>query len=56
MQAVATIGVYGFTARTFLDALHTADVRRLLDVRQRRGMRGPDYGVGELSTPADIAG
>ncbi|HEX8075575.1 MAG TPA: DUF488 domain-containing protein [Thermoleophilaceae bacterium] len=40
---VATIGVYGFTAATFLDALREADVRLLLDVRQRRGVRGPEY-------------
>jgi uncharacterized protein (DUF488 family) len=43
VQTVATIGVYGFTVSRFLDALHTADVRRLLDVRQRRGVRGPEY-------------
>ena len=43
MQTVATIGVYGFTAEKFLEALHTADVRVLLDVRQRRGVRGPEY-------------
>jgi uncharacterized protein (DUF488 family) len=40
---VATIGVYGFTAATFLDALRSADVRLLLDVRQRRGVRGSEY-------------
>lgn len=43
MQEVATIGVYGFTAETFLATLHAADVRLLLDVRQRRGVRGPEY-------------
>ncbi len=43
MQTVATIGVYGFTVEKFLEALHTADVRLLLDVRQRRGVRGPEY-------------
>ncbi len=56
MRAIATIGVYGFTARTFLDALHTADVRRLLDVRQRRGMRGPDYAwANSLRLQASLA-
>lgn len=40
---VATIGVYGFTADSFLAALREADVRLLLDVRQRRGVRGPEY-------------
>ena len=38
-----TIGVYGFTAAAFLEALKRADVRVLLDVRQRRGVRGPEY-------------
>jgi uncharacterized protein (DUF488 family) len=43
MPAIATIGVYGWTADRFLDALQKADVRVLLDVRQRRGVRGPEY-------------
>jgi uncharacterized protein (DUF488 family) len=43
MPTVATIGVYGFTAEEFLGALLLADVRRLLDVRQRRGVRGVEY-------------
>ncbi len=43
MPRVATIGVYGFNADTFLDALRGADVRLLLDVRQRRGVRGSEY-------------
>jgi uncharacterized protein (DUF488 family) len=40
---VTTIGVYGFTAERFLDTLRDAGVRLLLDVRQRRGVRGPEY-------------
>jgi alkylated DNA nucleotide flippase Atl1 len=40
---VVTIGVYGFTVESFLDALAAASVAVLLDVRQRRGVRGPDY-------------
>ena len=43
MRTVATIGVYGFTLEDFLARLHGADVRRLLDVRQRRGVRGSEY-------------
>jgi uncharacterized protein (DUF488 family) len=43
MPTVATIGVYGFTAAGFLERLRRTDVRLLLDVRQRRGVRGPDY-------------
>jgi uncharacterized protein (DUF488 family) len=35
--------VYGFTADEFLRTLRDADVRILLDVRQRRGVRGPEY-------------
>ncbi|GAB09070.1 hypothetical protein GOARA_027_00330 [Gordonia araii NBRC 100433] len=43
MPTMATIGVYGFDGDTFLRRLREADVRLLLDVRQRRGVRGPDY-------------
>ena len=43
MPIVATIGVYGFTAQEFLDRLREADVGVLLDVRQRRGVRGSEY-------------
>jgi uncharacterized protein (DUF488 family) len=40
---LVTIGVYGFDADSFLRRLLRADVRLLLDVRQRRGVRGPEY-------------
>ena len=40
---LVTIGVYGFALEAFLAALRSADVRLLLDVRQRRGVRGPEY-------------
>jgi uncharacterized protein (DUF488 family) len=40
---VATIGVYGFSAESFLDALRSNDVGLVVDVRQRRGVRGPGY-------------
>ena len=43
MARLATIGVYGFTAETFAGALRRADARLLLDVRQRRGVRGSEY-------------
>jgi uncharacterized protein (DUF488 family) len=43
VRTVATIGVYGFTAEAFLERLREADVGLLLDVRQRRGVRGPEY-------------
>jgi uncharacterized protein (DUF488 family) len=40
---VVTIGVYGFDAESFLQRLRDANVRLLLDVRQRRGVRGAEY-------------
>ncbi|MEU3889075.1 DUF488 domain-containing protein [Streptomyces sp. NPDC029041] len=43
MLAMVTIGVYGFDGESFLQRLRHADVRLLLDVRQRRGVRGPQY-------------
>src|SRR3954447_968560 len=43
MLRTITIGVYGFAAETFLRALRDADVRLVLDIRQRRGVRGPEY-------------
>jgi uncharacterized protein (DUF488 family) len=43
MASIATIGVYCFTADTFLSTLEQADVRMLVDVRQRRGVRGPHF-------------
>lgn len=43
MLKLATIGVYGFDGDSFLERLRRADVRLLFDVRQRRGVRGPDY-------------
>jgi len=43
VRTLITIGVYGWTLEAFLDALHEAGVALVLDVRQRRGVRGPDY-------------
>jgi uncharacterized protein (DUF488 family) len=43
MSIVATIGVYGWTLETLMDALRDADVGLLVDVRQRRGVRGSEY-------------
>jgi uncharacterized protein (DUF488 family) len=42
-RAIHTIGVYGFTGDSFLDALSGAGIGLVLDVRQRRGVRGPEY-------------
>jgi uncharacterized protein (DUF488 family) len=43
MPRLATIGVYGFDVSSFLATLRDADVAMLLDVRQRRGVRGREY-------------
>lgn len=43
MPVVATIGVYGFTQPTFFEALRETRVCLLIDVRQRRGVRGSEY-------------
>ncbi|MEA2439909.1 MAG: hypothetical protein QOH76_1333 [Thermoleophilaceae bacterium] len=43
MRRVATIGVYGSTVDRFLAALRAAGVRLVIDVRQRRGVRGSEY-------------
>ena len=43
MKRIATIGVYGFAAGAFLEELAGAGVGLLLDLRQRRGVRGTDY-------------
>jgi uncharacterized protein (DUF488 family) len=40
---IATIGVYGFSGETFLAKLRDAGVTLVIDVRQRRGVRGPQY-------------
>jgi len=38
-----TIGVYGFTEQTFFEALQYHQIDTLVDVRQRRGVRGKDH-------------
>jgi len=43
VPAIATIGVYGFDRDSFLTALRDAKIDLLLDVRQRRGVRGSEY-------------
>ena len=43
MLRMVTIGVYGFAAEAFLEKLTSGGVGLLLDLRQRRGVRGPDY-------------
>ncbi len=43
MPRIATIGVYEFDADSFFRTLADAGVSRILDIRQRRGVRGPQY-------------
>jgi uncharacterized protein (DUF488 family) len=43
MKEIATIGVYGAGVESFLAALREAGVDLVLDVRQRRGVRGAEY-------------
>jgi len=43
MARIATIGVYGFDRDSFLATLSGAGVGLVLDVRQRRGVRGSEY-------------
>jgi uncharacterized protein (DUF488 family) len=43
VRGLATIGVYGFDLSHFLSTLREADVGLVLDVRQRRGVRGREY-------------
>ncbi len=43
MPRIATIGVYEWAADSFVEALDGANVSKLFDVRQRRGVRGSRY-------------
>lgn len=43
MPRIATIGVYEFDGASFVRALEAAAVTLVLDVRQRRGVRGARY-------------
>ncbi len=40
---IVTIGVYDWDVDSFVGALHAARVLTVWDVRQRRGVRGPQY-------------
>ena len=43
MPTIATIGVYEFDAASFIRALDAAGVTKVIDIRQRRGVRGSEY-------------
>jgi uncharacterized protein (DUF488 family) len=54
MRRIATMGVYGCTAATFLETLTGAGVGLLLDLRQRRGVRGPEYAWANSARLQDV--
>jgi len=59
VPSIATIGVYGFDRGSFLETLADAGVDLLLDVRQRRGVRGSEYAwanAQRLQTALEEAG
>jgi hypothetical protein len=43
VPTIATIGVYEFDAASFVRALDAAGVTKVMDIRQRRGVRGSEY-------------
>jgi uncharacterized protein (DUF488 family) len=43
MPRIATIGIYGFDGERFVQTLDEAGVTLVVDVRQRRGVRGSQY-------------
>jgi uncharacterized protein (DUF488 family) len=43
MPRIATIGVYEFDGASFVRALDEAVVTQVIDIRQRRGVRGTQY-------------
>lgn len=43
MASIATIGVYEFDGVSFVKTLDAAGVTQVIDIRQRRGVRGPQY-------------
>jgi uncharacterized protein (DUF488 family) len=56
-RTLASIGVYGWTPVGFLAALQNAGVGLVIDVRQRRGVRGSEYAwANSLRLQAMLAG
>ena len=43
MPTIATVGVYEFDAASFIRTLDAATVTHVVDIRQRRGVRGSQY-------------
>lgn len=51
---ILTIGIYGFDAATFCDALTRANVDVVVDIRARRGLRGSQYAWGNSGRLQDL--
>ncbi|MGO9956479.1 MAG: DUF488 family protein [Solirubrobacteraceae bacterium] len=43
MPRIATIGIYEFDRARFIETLDEATVTQVIDIRQRRGVRGAQY-------------
>jgi uncharacterized protein (DUF488 family) len=43
MPTIATVGVYDFDGASFVRALDASGVTQVIDIRQRRGVRGAQY-------------
>ena len=56
MATIATIGVYGFNRETFLATLADEGIDLVLDVRQRRGVRGREYAWANAQRLQDSLG
>jgi uncharacterized protein (DUF488 family) len=57
MRDLATIGVYGADLESFLSTLREAGVNLVLDLRQRRGVRGAEYAwANARRLEAELAG
>ncbi len=49
IEKLFTIGAYGFSAQSFVEALRLAGVDLFIDIRARRGMRGSAYAFANAS-------
>jgi uncharacterized protein (DUF488 family) len=43
VRELATIGIYGWTLQSFLTSLQEHGIALVIDIRQRRGVRGREY-------------
>jgi uncharacterized protein (DUF488 family) len=52
MRTIATVGIYQSSLGDFLEKLRRHHVAMVVDVRQRRGVRGPEYVLESLPDDA----